>query len=186
MPRTVIGDAAAKARFEPKRALAGMGLIVHCSIMNSSPAYIKALSDIEKYGCHVIHVMEDEANPPFTYSIGIEQTSANPELIVTGLKQEIAHWIVNEYNNRVRKGEIFRPDALYSGFLDNFEVLFKPVLREHYKEYFGWGRWLYDGDDFRVYQLIWPSTNGVWPWEADAPNDYTWFIPLLCDCNPEV
>lgn len=152
--------------------------------MSSESEDDKALADIEKYGCHVLHVLEDEKGPAFTYSIGIEKTSQQPELIVTGLKRDIAIWIVNEYNNRIREGEVFEHDTPYSGFLGEFDVLFRPVLKEHYKEYFGWGLWLHEGDDFRVNQLIWPSTKGVWPWDSDAPEDYTFFIPLLCEPFP--
>ena len=52
----------------------------------------KALDDIKSYGCHIIHVMEDDSHPRFSYSIGIKQCTGRPELIVTGLDQELAHW----------------------------------------------------------------------------------------------
>ena len=149
--------------------------------MSSEKGNDKALADIEEHGCHILHVMEDDAGPGFSYSIGIEKTSSQPELVVTGLKRDLAHWIINEYKDRVRAGERFEPDNPYSGFLGDFDVLFRPVLKEHYEEYFGWGRWLYEGDDFRVYQLIWPSTKGLWPWDPNAPDDYTYFVPLLCE-----
>jgi len=139
----------------------------------------KALKDIEEYGCHVLHVMEEDDYPRFTYSIGIEKTSSQPEVIVTGLKQEIAHWMVNEYNRRVRAGECFEQDKFYSDFLEGFEVTFKEVEKKHYPEYFGWGKWLYKGEDFRVLQLIYPNTSGAWPWQADAPDDFKWFVPKL-------
>ena len=35
----------------------------------------KALDDIEKHGCHVLHVMEEDNYPRFTYSIGIEKNN---------------------------------------------------------------------------------------------------------------
>ena len=149
--------------------------------MASDAGHDKALADIDEYGCHILHVLEDETGPRFSYSIGVEKTSQQPELIVTGLNRELAHSVINEYNDRIRNGESIEPDKMYSGFIGNFDVLFRPVLKKHYEEYFGWGRWLYEGDEFRVYQLIWPSTNGVWPWEADAPSNYTYFIPLLCE-----
>ena len=31
----------------------------------------KALKDIEDYGCHILHVLEEDDYPAFTYSIGI-------------------------------------------------------------------------------------------------------------------
>ncbi len=102
----------------------------------------KALSDIDEYGCHILNVLEDEENPRFSYSIGIEKYTNQPEIIVTGLKQEIAQWMINEYNNRVRAGELFEENKYYEGFLDQFEVTFKKVEKIHYREYFGWGHWL--------------------------------------------
>ena len=151
--------------------------------MNQDSGEEKARANIQEYGCHVLHIMEDEEGPGFSYSIGIEQSIGQPEVIVTGLKRDLSHLIINEYNDRARAGEQFQADTSYSGFLDGFDVMFRPVLKEYYEEYFGWGRWLYEGDDFRVLQLIWPSTKGMWPWDPDAPTDYTYFIPLLCEPN---
>lgn len=149
--------------------------------MAIDPHDAKALSNIDEYGCHIIHVFQDEEGPRFTYSVGIEKTSNQPELIVTGLKRELAHWIVNEYNDRVRKGEVFQPDKAYSGFLDGHDVIFKLMSKDLYPEYLGWDIWLYGNHDFRTFKMIWPSTSGKWPWDADAPDGYTWHIPLLFD-----
>ena len=139
----------------------------------------RALKDIEEFGCHILHVMEEDEYPRFSYSIGIEKSAGQPELIITGLKQDLAHWIINEYNNRIKAGEKFIPGEFYAGFVGNFDVTFKEVEEKHYKEYFGWGRWLYKGNNFKALQLIYPSTSGIWPWEKEAPTDFTWFIPRL-------
>ena len=139
----------------------------------------KALQDIEEHGCHVLHVMEEDECPGFTYSIGIEQSTGQPEIIIAGLGQDIAHWMVNEYNNRVKNGESFKPGEYYSDFLEGFDVTFKEVEKKHYPEYFGWGNWLYKSDDFKVLQLIYPSTSGLWPWDKNAPKEFSWYIPRL-------
>jgi len=143
-----------------------------------NPSEKRALEDIETYGCHVLHVLEENELPRFSYSLGIQRLSRAPEIVVVGLKRPLAHWVVNEYNRRVRAGESFLPGVLYSGFLEGFDVRFEAVERQHYREYFGWARWLYDGDKFDVVQLIYPSTSGVWPWDGDA--EFTAFQPLLC------
>jgi hypothetical protein len=39
-------------------------------------------ADIDAYGCHVIHVLEDDEGPPFSYSVGVQKTSGSPEVIV--------------------------------------------------------------------------------------------------------
>ena len=45
----------------------------------------KPLADIEQYGCHVIHVLEEEEGPPFSYSVGVQKTSGAPEvMVITG------------------------------------------------------------------------------------------------------
>lgn len=144
----------------------------------------KALDNIAEYGCHVLHVFEEGDLPQFTYSVGIQQTTGHPEIIVTGLKREIAHWIVNEYKDRVRAGEHFEEDGYYPGFLEGFDVTFKKVLKNHYQEYFGWNLWLYDGPNFDVLQLIWPGTSGTWHWESDASDYLKWSIPNLYERTP--
>ncbi|MBL8804097.1 MAG: DUF4262 domain-containing protein [Planctomycetes bacterium] len=108
----------------------------------------RALDDIATYGCHVLHVLEENKLPPFSYSLGIQRVSRAPEVLVVGLKQPLAHWLVNECNRRVRAGESFRQGEFYAGFLEGFEVRFEVVERQHYREHLGWARWLYGGDEF--------------------------------------
>ena len=141
----------------------------------------QALADIEEYGCHVIHVLEDEEGPPFSYSVGVQKSSGAPEVIVVGLKQPIAHFILNEYNARVRAGETFAAGRRYDGFLEGFEIQLEPVASEHFDEYLGWNKWLYGGNDFEVFQIVYPTTDGVWPWEQGASEWFRLRQPLLCD-----
>jgi len=136
------------------------------------PGEQKAISDIAKYGCHVMNVMEHEDLAPFSYSIGIEQSSQAPELIVIGLKHPIAHSAINEYNARVRAGTRYNPGDLASGFIEGFDCRFQSVDPSHYREYLGWNLWFYKGPEFRVLQLVYPTTSGTWPNEPGASE---WF-----------
>ena len=103
----------------------------------------KALEDIERYGCHILHIMAEGELPPFSYTVGIQRASNAPELIVIGLKQPIAHFVLNEYNRRVREGERFSDGQFSSGFLEGFDCFFREVDRANYREYLGWDIWLY-------------------------------------------
>jgi hypothetical protein len=47
--------------------------------------------------------------PPFSYSVGIQRSTGALEIIVIGLKQPLSHFIVNEYNSRVRGGRTLQP-----------------------------------------------------------------------------
>lgn len=66
-------------------------------------AEAKRIADIEKYGCHIIHIRAEDDLPPFSYSVGIQRSSGAPEVVVFGLKLSIAGWVINEYNRRVRE-----------------------------------------------------------------------------------
>lgn len=139
----------------------------------------KALANIEQFGCQVMHVLGEGELPPFSYSVGIQSTSLSPEVVVIGLKQEVAHFVVNEYNRRVREGEFFTPGERYSGFLEGFDVAVEKVDRIFYKDYFGWNLWLYNGDEFEIVQLVYPNTSGVWPWDPQASEWFRKWQPIL-------
>jgi len=137
------------------------------------------LANIEQYGCQVMHILAEGQLPPFSYSVGIERSMGAPELVVIGLRQALAHSIVNEYNRRIRGGEHFWAGDLVSGFIEGFDCEFRAVDVSHYHEYFGWDLWLYGGPDFRVLQLVYPTTAGVWPWDASAKESFQMLQPLL-------
>ena len=140
----------------------------------------RALANIEKYGLHVISVLGDDEHVPFTYSIGIEQSLGMPELIMIGLQSNVAHSAINECYRQMKEGEAIGPGARVAGLLGGgFECLIGEASPEQVAEYMHWASWLYKGKPFRAYQIIWPSTTGVFPWEPGANE---WFVarqPLL-------
>lgn len=138
----------------------------------------KTKEDIAKYGCSVMHVFDTEGDlPSFAYSIGIQQQSGAPEVVVIGLNRPMAHSVINEYNRRTREGERFKIGKYYDEFLGGFEVCIGAVSRSAYDEYFGQTTDFYDGRKFDVIQIVYPTTKGVWPWAPDASE---WFI----QCQP--
>jgi len=139
----------------------------------------KALADIEKHGFHIINVMEEDDLPGFVYTLGIQRTAAAPEVIVIGLKERLAQFVVSEYHRRVRAGESFVPGGMYGDFIEGFEVTFVVVDKSHYPLYLGWDLWLYDGDGFDALQMVYPTTKGVWPWDEGVPEDFREWQPIL-------
>jgi hypothetical protein len=134
---------------------------------------------IEKYGCTVMHVLAEGKLPPFAYSIGIQKATGAPEVVVIGLKRPMAHSVVNTYNNRVRAGERLEPGQFYAGFLEGFDVAVAEVPHAAYAEYLGQSLDFYGGPTFRVLQIIYPSTLGVWPWAPDAEPSFRAWQPVL-------
>jgi Domain of unknown function (DUF4262) len=137
--------------------------------------------DIAKYGCSVMHVMAEGELPPFAYSIGIAQQTGAPEVVVIGLKRPMAHFMVNEYNRRVRAGERFASGTLYSGFLEGFDVFLEEVPLSVYEDYFGQNLDFYGGHNFQVLQIIYPTTKGIWPWAEGAPESFEKWQPILAN-----
>ena len=147
----------------------------------------RVADNIQEYGCHVISVFDpEEIEPSFSYSIGIQKTSAVPEVIVIGLGPKLSGFMVNEYNRRVRVGARFQRGVLYPGFIEGFEVYIEPVRRKRrLAEYtLGCDRY-YGGKAYSVVQIVWPSTSGVWPWQKGASE---WLVnnqPMLGRARPD-
>jgi hypothetical protein len=142
--------------------------------------------DIERYGCHVISVFDPRGRLPFfSYSIGIQDSSAAPDVIVIGLRPELGGYLVNEYNRQVRKGKRFKRGRRYEGFLEGFPVYIEPARMERVRRYaYGCARY-YDGRDYSVVQLIFPSTKGVWPWNKSASKSLVKIQPMLGRLRPD-
>ena len=147
---------------------------------NREDAEAKALADIAEYGLHVISVMEDGDLPPFTYSLGIEQSLGMPELIVIGLKSNVAHSAINECYLQMKADPSIGQGSCIAGLLGgDFECLIGEVSPERAKEYMFWTTWLYKGSEYRARQIIYPSTSGVFPWEPEATEWFRSWQPLL-------
>ncbi len=139
----------------------------------------RILKNIEKNGCHITHVDAVESSPSFTYSIGIEKSTGRPDVIITGMDKDSAHFLINEYNSRIQDGEVFDADGFYDEFLEDVNVTFKVVDPKYYPQYFPLGQSYYKGDDFSALHFIWPDISGAWPWQKKASKDYRRLMPPL-------
>ena len=140
----------------------------------------RVAADVEKYGCHVISVFDPEEKlPSFSYSVGIQVTSGAPEAIVIGVRPNLGHSMINEYNDRVRKGVRFQRAVQYPGFLDGFNIYVEPAKAALLSEYTLGCTRFYKGGDYSVVQLIYPTTSGVWPWHKAASEWFKSNQPML-------
>jgi Domain of unknown function (DUF4262) len=132
------------------------------------PAEKAVLADIDTYGWHGLWIREDAAGPQFSYSIGFYHTLGAPEVIVVGIRHELAHSMLWEAYHRARRGETVAPGRFYDGFLDGHAVTFVEVTGDARREYFGFAQWYYKSD-FPALQLVWPSaSDGRWPWDGES------------------
>ena len=144
------------------------------------PAEQRILDDIEQYGCHVTSVFDpDQGEPSFSYSVGLTKSLGVPEVIVVGVRPELGHALVNLYMDRARGGEVFQPGIPYLGFLSGFPVYFRLVLEAHRESYMLSATWFHGGTDYLAYQIVYPTTDGVWPWDAAASDWFRANQPML-------
>ena len=128
----------------------------------------KIVENIEKYGCHITSVFDNTGEEPsFTYSTGIQKSVNAPEVIVIGLPNKLAASVVNNYLKRIKEGETFEVGKFYPDFLEGFDITFGSVSHENKQKFMLSSCWYYK-NTFEALQLIFPTTTGVWPWDAEA------------------
>ena len=141
----------------------------------------KAIEDIRNHGLHIIHVHDDSQGRGFTYSIGLFENYGHPEVIIFGLRIELTGVMLNNMAYDIKEGKTFTAGNFHEGVLDDFLCYFGEVPRKHYRDYVGWARWFYEGDNFPLLQCVYPTVAGKFPWEKDFPEDARWFCQMLTD-----
>jgi len=140
------------------------------------------LEIIKDHGWHVTQVRntEEQEGPTFSYSTGIYRNFGKPELIVFGLSNEMEKWVINEYGNEIQSGKReFYTNSFYDGFLEDFDVCMIDANENARKEYACWADWYYDRKPFPIFQCIYPTTSGVWPWDDGASETFKESQPLF-------
>jgi len=129
----------------------------------------KAIEDIREFGVHILNVFDPDAEKPdFSYTVGLWHTHGHPEILISGLKQGLRQGLLNDLNERIAKGRTFQNGESYTDVLEGYRCYFQEFPKKHYPEYLGWDRWFYGGDEFEAVQMLWPSTDHIYPWDAQA------------------
>jgi hypothetical protein len=139
----------------------------------------KVLADVEEYGWHCLNIHAEGDSAPWTFTIGLYKTWKFPELIIVGLKQDVAHAVLNNVAVDLKKG--IKPDlASPTGdLLENYMCCYIEVPKSQYREHVGTARWYYGGNDFPLFQIVWPSKDGHFPWHPDASESFRKWQSLL-------
>jgi hypothetical protein len=135
--------------------------------------------DIEKYGLHVPHILGDDENPRFSFSVGLYKTYQHPEIIIIGLKQELSHTLINNIAEDIKNGKRYDAFEWSNDILTNYNCLFIPVDKLNYEEYMGYANWYYNGNNYPLLQCIYPTVKGVYPWEDTWPGNIKKSQPIL-------
>jgi hypothetical protein len=141
----------------------------------------KVISDVKKNGLSIMHVLGDEEYPRFSYSIGLFENYLHPEILIIGLKHDLAQILINNMAHDIKHGKVFTAKEYHEDVLDNFLCYFDVVPKSEYKDHVGWAIWFYEGTDFPLIQCVYPTVEGKFPWDKDFPKDAEFFCQMLID-----
>src|SRR5688572_31013143 len=98
----------------------------------------KLLADVKDYGWQVIKILEKDETPGWAFSIGLYKNFNHPEVVVFGLNDEVAHFLINEIGEGIRAGQKFSVDGLYSDMIDTYDYTVRYSNIVLYIDYFGY------------------------------------------------
>src|SRR5258708_21264156 len=127
------------------------------------PDEARLREDVEKYGWHIIHGREEHGIPGWSYTIGLSETQASPELIVVGLKDNVAQYLLNEGARRLKESSHPLDGHRESGLLADVVCEFRNVEQRWLRQVMGYAIWFYGGDEFRALQCVFPRLNNPFP-----------------------
>lgn len=137
---------------------------------------------IDRYGWVVVQIGEDDEGAGFSYSAGIHEKTGGPELLIVGLKPELAHSVINDYGHRLEAGERFEPGFRYPGLIASFKAssFIEATDPAALADYVCWTDWFYRRQPFPLLQLVYPSTaDGAFPWQRPAGDWFRSYQRLL-------
>lgn len=147
----------------------------------NNPYEESVLRHIAEYGWHFTHVFEDDDGPSFSYSVGLAASYNHPEIILFGIPKESAHGLVSLIADRAASGAPIDLSTPNDEIIQGYPCVFVEVSRANQQEYALSNCWLYKNDSFSMYQLVWPSEQGLFPWHPEASDGFRWSQPVLGD-----
>ena len=139
----------------------------------------KVIDNIAEYGWHCVNISAEGTLPGFAFTVGTFQSYKHPEFIVFGLRSDVAHQVLNLAVSGLNSGAIFDLSAPTDELLNGYPCVFVRVPEAEYHEHVGFCRWYYEGNAFPLYQIVWPSKHGNFPWHAEASDAFRAVQPVL-------
>src|SRR3984957_11439959 len=139
----------------------------------------KLIADIEKFGWHCMHILEEGELPPWTFTIGLYETWQHPELIIMGLAREVAHRVLDIIARRIEENRPIDLNTTTDALLTEYSCCFVEVPKQNYFINVEFARWYYKGNNFPLYQIVWPSKEGHFPWNPNPTETFRRWQPVL-------
>jgi hypothetical protein len=139
----------------------------------------KVIDDIAEYGWHCVHVIAEGELVEYSFTVGLFRSYGHPELIIFGLPSKISHQILTIAVEAAKTGSPLDLTQPSDALLKNYSCCFAEVPLSEYYEHVGYARWYYQGNGFPLYQIVWPSKSGLFPWHHQATPEFRTTQPVI-------
>ena len=129
----------------------------------------RCIGDVLRHGWHVLLVGAGQApdEPGFGYTVGLMHRVGHPELLISGLSNELMHSVLNDVAERVLNGRRFVAGDAVEGSLSRVPLLVDELDEAGLKETVTWSRWFHRRP-VPALQLVWPDTAAIFAWQPGA------------------
>jgi len=139
----------------------------------------KVIDDIANFGWHCISIVAEDEQVAYSFTVGLFQSYGHPELIIFGLPSQVAHQILAIAADAAKSGAPLDLTQPTDALLNNYQCCFAEVPLTEYYEHVGYCQWYYQGNDFPLYQIVWPSRSGLFPWHHQATPEFRASQPVI-------
>lgn len=115
---------------------------------------------------------DDDGAPNFAYTTGFEVNTRQPELLIFSLKSDIVRDLFWNLFRDAEHGVVLPVGKRTDDVFGNLPAFAFRIAHKHYRNYLGWSRWFYGGDNFECLQIVWPDPAGHFPWEPSFDAEF--------------
>ena len=144
-----------------------------------TPAQRALLADIASSGMHIAHEDQRGERPAFAYTVGMWHSFGQPEIIVIGLLDEVAHDLLDKLADEVEAGRRFAAGEQHDGLVHGYPVRLLGVGDAQAAQWLPLVGWAYERSDVPCLQLVYPDRQGRWPWQPDVRDGFRRIQPVL-------
>ncbi|WP_329433253.1 DUF4262 domain-containing protein [Streptomyces sp. NBC_01280] len=138
---------------------------VVCRLVDELDSRTQATVDtITQHGWQVMMIPADGLGPGWAYTIGLWHNHRIPELAMFGLDISRMQTLLNDLARRAIEGHSLEADQEPHD-IANVPVALRPVDYRWYKAFFGTAISYYRKPPFPFLQVVWPNSDGVFPWQ---------------------
>ena len=144
-------------------------------------------NNVEEHGCSIMSVFDpDGVQQEFSYSIGFERTTGQPEVIVFSLAKSLRVSMINEVRRQIGECGLKLADGIkISDLVEGHNCVAREITdRDAISEHFGSAIWYNQrfgsGEIERAFQIVWPGAQqGLFPWEDGCAPEVIEDQPVL-------